>query len=303
MLRRDFLKIAIISALAAACSRSPREQRIGVALGGGGAKGLAHILMLEVLDELGIQPYRMAGTSIGAVIATLYAAGMSGRAIRALVDELTVSEQEGWFDSLFNEDILRWMDFIEPRLGRGGLIESEAFIAFLRQRSGVSRFEQLRYPLAVVAADFWRREQVVFRSGDLMMAVKASMAVPGLFTPVEHGGRVLVDGGLVNPVPYDLLLDECDITIAIDVLGQRTPDYENGPSYFETTFNSFQIMQAAIIDQKRQCNPPQIYIKPDIRDIRVLEFYKAGDIYRQAQPAQRQLREQLQQAGLGPQSG
>lgn len=293
MQRRDLLKLFLLSVLAPACGRGPRKNRVGIALGGGGAKGLAHIPMLEVLDAAGIRPYRIAGTSIGAVIGCLYAAGMSGSAIRQLVDELTVSERENWLDSLFNEDIGRWLEFIELKLGKGGLIESNAFIDYLQEKIGRSRFEQLKIPLSIVATDFWNREQVVFESGDLLNAVKASMAVPGLFNPVNHDGRVLVDGGLVNPVPYDLLLEDCDLVIAIDVLGNRTPDTQNGPTYFETTFNTFQIMQAAIMREKRQCNPPQIYIKPDLRDIRVLDFYKADDIYRQARPASRELNKRL----------
>lgn len=293
MQRRDLLKLFLLSVLAPACGRGPRKNRVGIALGGGGAKGLAHIPMLEVLDAAGIRPYRIAGTSIGAVIGCLYAAGMSGSAIRQLVDELTVSERENWLDSLFNEDIGRWLEFIELKLGKGGLIESNAFIDYLQEKIRFSRFEQLKIPLSIVATDFWNREQVVFESGDLLNAVKASMAVPGLFNPVNYDGRVLVDGGLVNPVPYDLLLEDCDLVIAIDVLGNRTPDTQNGPTYFETTFNTFQIMQAAIMREKRQCNPPQIYIKPDLRDIRVLDFYKADDIYRQARPASRELNKRL----------
>lgn len=293
MQRREFLKVLLASVLLTACGPRPRKDRVGIALGGGGAKGLAHIPMLEVLDELGIKPFRIAGTSIGAVVGCLYASGMSGSAIRKLVDDLTVSEQESWLDSLFNEDIGRWIDFIEFRLGEGGLIDSDAFIDYLREKTQVSRFNQLKIPLSVVATDFWERKQVVFDSGDLMTAVKASMAVPGLFNPVVYKDRVLVDGGLVNPVPFDLLLDECDLVIAIDVLGHRTPDPNNGPSYFETMFNSFQIMQAATMHEKLQYKQPDVYIKPDLRDIRVLDFYKAEEIYRQSESARKELYDRL----------
>lgn len=293
MQRREFLKVLLASVLLTACGPRPRKDRVGIALGGGGAKGLAHIPMLEVLDELGIKPFRIAGTSIGAVVGCLYASGMSGSAIRKLVDDLTVSEQESWLDSLFNEDIGRWIDFIEFRLGEGGLIDSDAFIDYLREKTQVSRFNQLKIPLSVVATDFWERKQVVFDSGDLMTAVKASMAVPGLFNPVVYKDRVLVDGGLVNPVPFDLLLDECDLVIAIDVLGHRTPDPNNGPSYFETMFNSFQIMQAATMHEKLQYKQPDVYIKPDLRDIRVLDFYKAEEIYRQSESARKELYNRL----------
>ena len=272
MKRREFLLLTVASALLSACGRDLKHKRIGLALGGGGAKGLAHIPMLEVFDELGIRPYRIAGTSIGSVMGSLYAAGLSGADIRQIIDRLTVSQDENWLDTLFSEDVLEWFRFLEPSMGKGGLVESDALLKFLLDIIKVPNFRQLEIPLSIVATDFWSREQVVFDSGDIETALKASIAVPGLFNPVPYRDTVLVDGGLVNPVPYDLLFDDCDVVVAIDVLGTRTAGADNHPSYFETTFNTFQIMQAAIMQEKMRHQPPDIYIKPDIRDIRVLEF-------------------------------
>lgn len=293
--RRDFLGLlGACTALWACGERLPESPRIGLALGGGGAKGIAHVLMLEVFDELGIRPHRIAGTSIGAVMGALYAGGMSGAGIHALIDRLTVSEDESWMESVFDEEVLRWLEFIDPTTARGGLIESGAFIRFLREQITVERFADLRYPLQVVATDFWQRDAVVFDSGELFPAVQASMAVPGLFPPVQYRGRLLVDGGLVNPVPWDLLLDDCDLVVAVDVLGERTAGEEAIPSVTEITFNSFQIMQAAIIAEKLRRQPPAIYIRPDIENVRVLEFYKAGQILAQSRPARDRLRRELQ---------
>jgi NTE family protein len=275
------------------CGRDLQHKRIGLALGGGGAKGLAHIPMLEVFDELGIRPYRIAGTSVGAVMGSLYAAGLSGADIRQIVDHLTVSEDEDWLDTLFSENVLEWLRFFEPSMGKGGLIESDALMDYLMGLIKVRDFRQLEIPLSIVATDFWSRKQVVFDSGDLALAIKSSIAVPGLFNPVPYKDTVLVDGGLVNPVPYDLLFDDCDVVVAIDVLGERTPTPDNHPSYFETTFNTFQIMQAALMHEKMRYRPPDIYIKPDIRDIRVLEFYKAEEIYRQSAKARKSLHKKL----------
>ena len=108
--RRNFLKFSLATALLASCDAWRTREKIGLALGGGGARGLAHILMLEVFDELGIRPHRLAGTSIGAVMGTLYAAGMSAREIRELVDRLTVSDDESWLSGLFEQDIGRWWE-------------------------------------------------------------------------------------------------------------------------------------------------------------------------------------------------
>lgn len=290
MTRRDVLKLMLISSVLPALSKASNELRIGLALGSGGAKGLAHLLMLEVFDELGVVPHRIAGSSIGAVMGTLYASGMSGMEIRKVIDKLTVSNGESLFDSLFTEEITRWFDFVELRLGEGGLADSSVFISYLGEITGCSNFSELKIPLKVVCTDFWSREQVVFDSGPLLPAVQASMAMPGLFEPVRHMGRVLVDGGLVNPVPFDLLRNGCDLVVAIDVLGVRTPEGDTGPGIFENSFNSFQIMQSAIVREKMARQAPDIYIRPEIEDIRVLEFYKVDQIFLQAESAAHQLR-------------
>lgn len=295
MNRRDFLKLGLASSLLASCDAWKSGGDLGLALGGGGARGLAHIVMLEVLDELKIRPHRIAGTSIGAVIGTMYAAGMSGREIRELVDRLTVSENESWLSGLFEQDLGRWWDLIQLKLGSGGLIDTDAFARYIEETSGVSRFDQLGIPLQIVAADFWQRGQVVFESGSLGPAIQASIAIPGLFSPVQHRGRVLVDGGLVNPVPYDLLFDDCDVVVAIDVSGKRNPQSEDAPGYFETLFNTMQIMQAQILHEKMQRRPPHIYIRPELEDVRVLEFNRVDEIYRQSMPARSQLRQALRQ--------
>ncbi|KAA3628249.1 MAG: patatin-like phospholipase family protein [Proteobacteria bacterium] len=293
--RRQFVTALGCAALfPTACSRGPRRDRVGIALGGGGARGLAHVLMLEVLDELGIKPYRIAGTSIGAIIGVLYAAGKSGREIRALIDQLTVSENESWIDALSGESGLRWLDFLLPELRRGGLLNPDGFIAFLDETLGVERFDQLKIPLQVVATDFWSREAAVFDSGLLMPAVQASMALPGVFAPVTIGDRLLVDGGLVNPVPYDLIQQDCDLTIAVDVIGLRTPGEDPIPSYLEATFEAFQILQSTVLKEKMRHRPPDIYIRPEIRDVRVLEFYKFEAIFQQAQPQKDRLKRQLE---------
>lgn len=295
MNRRDFLKLTIASSLLASCDRWMDGDKVGIALGGGGARGLAHILVLEVLDELQIRPRQIAGTSIGAVIGSMYAAGMTAHEIRELVDRLTVSENESWLGSLFRQDVARWWDFIELRLGRGGLVDTEAFAKFLEQTIGVSRFSQLSIPLKIVAADFWQRGQVVFESGKLRPAIQASIAIPGLFNPLHYRGRVLVDGGLVNPVPYDLLFDSCDVVIAVDVSGNRRPKSDDSPGYFETIFNTIQIMQAAILREKMKQRPPHVYVRPELEDIGVLDFNRVDEIYQQSKPARDKLRITLRQ--------
>jgi NTE family protein len=119
------------------------------------------------------------------------------------------------------------------------------------------------------------------------------MAIPGVFAPVEYRGHVLVDGGLINPLPYDVLQDACDLTIAVDVQGRVEPRAGTAPTYFETTFNSLQIMAATITRARLDARPPDIYVAPDIRNIRVLDFHRFEDIFRQAQPAKAALKREL----------
>ena len=158
---------------------------------------------------------------------------------------------------------------------------------------GVSTFEQLSIPLKVVASDFWARAEAVFDSGPIVPAIAASFALPGIFKPVVLDGRVLVDGGSCNPLPYDLLLDDCDVVVAIDVAGVRTPGDDLLPSYSETLFNTFQIAAKTILNEKIRSRPPTIYIETEIRDVRVLEFHKAKEIYEQSAPAAERLKREL----------
>lgn len=267
--------------------------RIGLALGAGGAKGLAHIVILETLDEMGVRPHIISGSSMGAVIGALYASGLSGKAIRQFIGNLVVTKNESWPEALFRKDLVKWIDFIAPEIGSGGLIDGEDFIRYIHKAIRRTDFSDLRIPLKVVAADFWKREQVVIESGALLPALKASMALPGLFIPVQMGDRVLVDGGTVNPVPYDLLIDDCDITIAIDVIGMSTEKTDTVPSFFDAVFSSVHIMQQAILTEKMKRHPPDIYIKPPIKDIRVLDFMDAGQVYQQTAPARDQLKQEL----------
>lgn len=270
-------------------------KKLGIALGGGGAKGVAHVLMLEALEELGWQPYCISGTSIGAIVGALYASGNSARVLRDDLTAASLSEDGSLIDDIFTRDLLRWWDMLEFNFDGKGLLDVKDFLARLQSKLKVATFEELAIPLRVVAADFWRREQVVFESGPLLPAVHASMALPGVFPPVQIDGRVLIDGGVVNPVPFDLLPEECDVVIAVDVIGQREPHGEDPlPSFGNMIFNTVQIFEKSIVREKLRQRAPTIYIEPEITDIKVLEFYKADQVFRQAEPAKERLKAELE---------
>jgi NTE family protein len=267
--------------------------KIGLALGSGGAKGLAHVLMLEALDELGLKPDSVSGTSIGAVAGVMYCSGMTGRELRELIVEMTISKSDSIKEILSKKQSFKWLDFISPRFAGSGLLRSENFIEFVLDSFAATTFEELQIPLKVVASDFWSRQEVVLEHGDLAPAIQASISLPGLFAPVVLGEKVLIDGGAVNPVPFDLLPGDCDIAIAVDVIGQRAPDEDMLPSISEAVFNTYQIMEKTIIREKLKHRRPDIYIEPQIEDVRVLDFYRVKEVFVKADSAKDQLKRQL----------
>jgi NTE family protein len=293
--RRKFLSFISGTLLLAACGEGIHgwSPRIGLALGGGGAKGLAHIPMLEALDELGIRPYRIAGTSIGAIIGALYAAGKPGAEIRALVEQFLISDEDAakqWFPLPRS---LRWLEFLDPSLKEGGLLDSDDFIHYLGEIITARHFADLEIPLRVMTADLWSGEPVVLDSGELLPALQASMALPGVFPPVKLKGRELVDGGVADPLPYDLLTRDCDFIVAIDVSGDRKPVNGEELSFLGVLFHSFQIMSRNILAEKLKERRPDIYIRPEIDNVRVLEFYKAKQVFADALPARKALTQAL----------
>ncbi len=249
--------------------------------------------MLEVLDDLGVKPTMITGTSIGAIIGSLYASGASAAEIRAFLDEL-LAEPKSLSDAFDSERLLGWLDYITIDIGRSNLLAADALLDEMQKRFEVSAFEKLRTPLKVVAADFWGRQEVVLESGPIVPAVAASFALPGIFKPVEREGRILVDGGCVNPVPYDHLIEDCDISIAIDVMGRRSPADSLFPSLPELIFNSFQIAAKSILHEKMKTQPPTIYIDVAIEGVSVLEFDTAANAYGQAEVFKQRLRARLE---------
>ena len=267
--------------------------RVGIALGSGGAKGLAHISMLQVLDDLGVKPVAVAGTSIGAIIGAMYASGLDAKQVREAVDDL-VAMPRSFEEFRKSKRGFGWLELLALELGRSHLLQADGFLSEIEQLMGCTDFDELEIPLQVVAADFWAREQVVFDSGEIIPAVEASFCLPGVFRPVVIGERVLVDGGCVNPIPFDLLRDQCDIVIGVDVLGKRAPKDDLMPTYSEALFNTFQISAKAIIDHKMRACPPDIYIQPGIQNVRMLDFDKSERVYRESADEAQRLKTELE---------
>jgi len=264
--------------------------KLGLALGGGGARGLAHIPLLEVLDCMRIRPCCISGTSIGAVLGALYASGVKGSEIRSLVQETIIRKNDSPGELL--KDIKRLVQFMDIDFLGPGIFKGDSVMKYFYDAIHTDSFEGLEIPMKVVATDFWASEQAVLSSGNLLKAVKASMGLPGLFTPVKYGDRVLIDGGGVNPVPFDVLGD-CDLIIAVDVLGYAESESSKPPGAVKAVLEMFDIMQRSIVETKMKINKPDIYIKPDIKNMGILEFHRAEEIYSSTEASCRELEEKL----------
>ncbi len=238
--------------------------KIGLVLGGGGARGLAHIGVLKVFERKGIPIDILAGTSMGGIIAGAYAAGISSVELEAEAERLT-----------HVSSIMRLVDLSGPHRG---LIEGKRLRVYLCERLGrETAIENLPIPLALPAVDLVSGQQVVLRQGLLVDAVQATMAVPGLFSPVYMGDYQLCDGGLLNNIPVDVARGMgADITVAVDV----SPSYLQNPSdsgetagevwpaWFPTFARDFYIAELIMVSALTEIHlreaRPEIIIRPTL---------------------------------------
>jgi NTE family protein len=250
---------------------------IALALGGGGARGIAHIHVLEVLDELGVKPVAIAGTSIGAVMAAGYAAGMSGVAVREYALKIFRHRKEllAKLWQLRPESLKAF--FAEGGL-RLGDINIERVMEIFLPADLPDDFADLKIPLAVVATDYYGQQQAVLTGGCLKTAIAASAAIPALFRPVIIDGTVLIDGGMTNPTPHDILVGSADIIIAVDVVGGPEGEPGKRPSKIDVLLGSSQLLMRTITASKREISPPDILIEPAVSQFRVLDFLKTEAI-------------------------
>jgi len=269
-------------------------KKIGIAFGSGGARGIAHLLMIEALEELGLKPSAISGSSIGAVVGAFYAAGFTSKEMRKILDQLLNPKSNSVFDFLLKSDFIKLFSMFDPQFIKSGFIKGDKFQQFMKSHLKTSTFEELEVPLKISTTDYWKKEEVVFEKGNLPLAIRASYSIPGLFTPIKIKNKILVDGGAVNPLPFDLIKRQCDITIAIDITSFHTMNAQEMPSTFDSVFTTYQIMQNSIIQEKLKFVKPDIYIKPKISDVRVFDFAKADSIFEQAKPAKKELKRQLE---------
>lgn len=248
-----------------------RKPRIGIALGAGSARGWAHIGVLEALLDAGIVPESVCGTSIGALVGAVYADDELP-ALKDWVRALTWRKLVGYFDVSF----------------RGGLVKGDRLFDFLRGDLLDKRIEALARPFAAVATDLVNGREVWLREGPVADAVRASIAIPGLFTPWLEDDHQLVDGALVNPVPVSLARAmEADFVIAVDLgsstVGRhmRRPDtgkrHPRRPSMLEVVTGSLNIMSVRIARGRLAGEPADVVIQPLLGSLGLLDYHRGAE--------------------------
>ncbi|HEY6239318.1 MAG TPA: patatin-like phospholipase RssA [Burkholderiales bacterium] len=273
-----------------------RKPKIGFVLGAGSARGWAHIGVLRALTEAGIRPDLIAGCSVGALVGAAYAAGR--------LDQL-----ETWALGLDWKRMLKLMDFGL----RGGLIKGKRVREVFREQFVEREFSELEVPFAAVATDLHSGQEIWLREGKVSTAIGASISVPGLFQPVLHEERYLVDGSVVNPVPVSLCRAMgADIVIAVDLgsdligryvreddrapttqtgrrglIGKLLPQFNSkagesppdssprSPSLLETLMGSINIMQVRIARSRLAGEPPDVLLTPRLGDLGLLDYHRA----------------------------
>lgn len=230
-----------------------REVKLGLALGGGAARGFAHVGVIQVLEEAGLSPSYVVGTSAGSLVAALYASG------KTPAELIKVAE------TLQEADITDWM---LPILNRGAL-RGEALAKYVNTQVGGRNLEQMKMPVGIVATDLGSGEVITFRRGNTGTAVRASSAVPGVFQPVRIGDREYVDGGLVAPVPVRQTREiGANFVIAVDI--SSDPDGNPSGDTFQILLQTFTIMGKSI--NTLALKDANVVVRPALSGVKSADF-------------------------------
>jgi len=227
--------------------------KLGLALGGGAARGFAHIGVLQVLEEEGIKPSLVVGTSAGSVVASFYASGKTGQKLQWLADTM---------------DETQFTDWANPFSGRG-ILRGEALGKYINSQLNGMKIEDMKLPLGIVATDLRTGDGILFRRGDVATAVRASSAVPSVFEPVQIAGKDFVDGGLVSPVPVRYARQMgADLVLAVDISSR--PEDAKTTDMLKVLLQTFSIMSKSI--SQLELTQADVVVRPALPDIGSTEF-------------------------------
>jgi NTE family protein len=227
--------------------------KLGLALGGGAARGFAHIGVIQVLEENGIKPDLVVGTSAGSLVAAFYATGKTGAQLQWLADSMDESQLTDWS---------------VPFMSRG-MLRGEALGRYVNSQLNGAKIEDLKMPLGIVATDLQTGDGILFRRGDIATAVRASSAVPSVFEPVRIGNKDYVDGGLVSPVPVRFARQMgADIIIAVDISSR--PEDAKTTDMLKVLLQTFSIMGKSI--SQLELVQAEVVVRPVMPDVGSAEF-------------------------------
>ena len=240
--------------------------KIGIALGGGAARGYAHIGVLKAIDELKIPIDFISGTSIGSFIGALYASG-----------KLNQFEEEIRSKNSFIRDVLFKLDPIYPKLA---VMNGNEVIKKFKRLTNITPFEELNIPLTTVATDIINNEKIECNSGDIINAIKASIAIPGVLSPTYVNETLCVDGGLIDPVPLESAIKMgADYTIAVNLYGLESSEKKDEKyNIIDIIDRSTKIVLNNITHLSFKLNKPDLLIEPPIDQFRGWDFHKAKEL-------------------------
>ncbi len=230
---------------------APRPPRIGLALGGGAARGFAHIGVIQVLEEAGIKPDLVVGTSAGSLVAAMYASGKTGHEMAVVAQNMDEGGITDW------------------SFPTRGLLRGEALARFVREQTGGRTIEQMKLPLGIVATDLDTGAGILFQRGDTATAVRASSAVPAVFQPVRIGTREYVDGGLVAPVPVRFARQMgAELVVAVDI--SSPPDGNATGDVMKMLLQTFAIMGKTI--NQFELRDADVVLRPALQGVSSADF-------------------------------
>lgn len=264
--------------------------KFSIALGGGGARGLAHIKILAVLDEFAIKPQAITGTSMGALIGSLYAAGMSAKELEDYARQIFAKRTE-LLKRLYGNRLSTWTSLINVRTP--AILDAVTFFDMVMPDQLPKTFEDLKIPFSAIATDFYTQQQEVIETGPLLPAIAASSALPALLKPVKIGEQVLIDGGFVNPVPYNILDNQATYTIAVDVTGEPPRLGGKIPNSIDALIGASQITLRSLTNSMLKLQAPDCLIQPKVGRYNVLDYFKVADILTASEEAAENLKREL----------
>lgn len=270
------------------------DPRIGLALGGGAARGIAHIQILHAFDELGIKPHRMSGTSIGALVGAGYAGGLSAAEIEDH-SRMVLSNRLDAARRAFSSGRGGLMDLINFNPLASPILEGMQLVKLVLPAAVPDDLAKFSIPLTIVTTDFYNMSEVTFSSGDPVPAIAASIAIPGVISAPKRN-TTLIDGGCVNPVPISHLQADCDIVAGVNVIGKPRSSSGSAARTTDLLSGAMQIQQQKIAQLQRESLRCDIWIEPAISQFRIHDFFRFEDIMSAARPARDEIKRALELA-------